>query len=275
MSELPENIPLFFLDSNESPALFITHYTKWIAELASLPSFEWDLFIIDSPKGEYLILGYDFLHHFNPIIDWKNGFITYYSSGINSSTGDDLSTAIKSVSQVGELKKPSLPYSFHIPSIIPSKPLLQSRDEFFKEIKDVGEDFAISSLHLFQGYTDLPPLSFHTSLEEKWDEDKEPEESETVMKVVPPFYHQYLDVLAKVKEEKLPPHCACDHHIKMGGLLHPVGFIYSLSNQDLEKLQAFISENIEKALIRSSSSSTGAPVLFVKKKDGGLCLCVD
>ncbi|MBW0524754.1 hypothetical protein O181_064469 [Austropuccinia psidii MF-1] len=51
--------------------------------------------------------------------------------------------------------------------------------------------------------------------------------------------------------------------------------IYSLSNQDSETLRAYISENVEKGFIRPSSSSTGAPVLFVKKKDGGLCLCVD
>ncbi|MBW0552166.1 hypothetical protein O181_091881, partial [Austropuccinia psidii MF-1] len=42
-----------------------------------------------------------------------------------------------------------------------------------------------------------------------------------------------------------------------------------------ETLQAYISENVEKCFIRPSSSSTGAPVLFVKKKDGGFCLCVD
>ncbi|MBW0509658.1 hypothetical protein O181_049373 [Austropuccinia psidii MF-1] len=206
------------------------------------------------------------------MIDWKNGFITYYSSGINSSTGDDLSTAVNSVAQVGELKTPSIPSSFHIPSIIPSQSLIQSRDKFFKEIKDVGEDVAISSLHLFQGYIDLPPYSFHASLEEQWDEDKEPEESETVLNVVPPVYHQYLDELAKVKEEKLPPHCTCDHHIKMGGLLHPVGFIYSLSNQDSERLQAYISENVEKAFISSSSSSTGASFLLRKRMVAFVCV---
>ncbi|MBW0502473.1 hypothetical protein O181_042188 [Austropuccinia psidii MF-1] len=36
-----------------------------------------------------------------------------------------------------------------------------------------------------------------------------------------------------------------------------------------------MSENVEKGFIRSSSSPTRAPVLFVKKKDGGLHLCVD
>ncbi|MBW0509339.1 hypothetical protein O181_049054 [Austropuccinia psidii MF-1] len=158
---------------------------------------------------------------------------------------------------------------------MPSQSLLKSRDEVFKEIKDVGEDFAISSLHLFHGDMDLPPLSFHASLEEQWVGEEEPEEIETVLKVVPPTYHQYLDVFSKVRAEKLPPHCACDHHIKLEGLLPPVGGIYSLSNQESETLWAYISENVEKGFIRLSSSSTGAPVLFDKKKDGGLCFCVD
>ncbi|MBW0582115.1 hypothetical protein O181_121830 [Austropuccinia psidii MF-1] len=125
MSELPENIPLFILDSNESPAVFITHYTKWVVDLPSFPSFKWEFFIIDSPKGEDLILGYDFLYHFNPIIDWKNGLITYDSShkdfsGIIPSTSTDFATSFNSVALFGELKTPSLPSSVHIPSIIPS-----------------------------------------------------------------------------------------------------------------------------------------------------------
>ncbi|MBW0495182.1 hypothetical protein O181_034897 [Austropuccinia psidii MF-1] len=101
---------------------------------------------------------------------------------------------------------------------------------------------------------DLPTSSYHDSLEELWDEEEEPEEVGTMMKAVPSTYHQYLDVFSKVKAEKLHPNRACDHHIKLEGSLPP---------------------NIEKGFIQTSSSSTGAPVLFFKKKDGGLCLCVD
>ncbi|MBW0489559.1 hypothetical protein O181_029274 [Austropuccinia psidii MF-1] len=203
---------------------------------------------LHSPKGEDLILGYDFLYHFNPIIDWKNELITYDSSckdssGITSSTSNDLATPVNSVALVGELKTPSLPPSVHIPSIIPSQSLLSSRDEVFKEIKDVGEDVAISSPHLFQGDMDLPTLSFHATLEEQWDEEEDPEEIKTVL--------------------------------KLEGLLPPVGSIYSLSKNESEILRAYISENVGKGFIRTSSSSTGACLLFVKKRDGGLCLCVD
>ncbi|MBW0482685.1 hypothetical protein O181_022400 [Austropuccinia psidii MF-1] len=115
---------------------------------------------------------------------------------------------------------------------MPSQSLLESRDEVFKEIKDVGEDNAISSLHLFHGDMNLPPLSFHTTLEEQWNNEEEPEEIEIVLKVVPPAYHQCLNVFSKVKTEKLSPHRACDNHIELEGLLPPVGVIYSLSNQE-------------------------------------------
>ncbi|MBW0473363.1 hypothetical protein O181_013078 [Austropuccinia psidii MF-1] len=202
--------------------------------------------IPNSPKGEDLILGYDSLYRFAPIIDWKNGLITYDSEhkdsgGIKSSASNSLLTSVNSVGMVGVLKTHSLPYSVHIPSIMPSQSLLQSRDEAFKEIKDVGEVVAISSLHLFEGEMDLPPSSFHASLEEHWDEEEDPKQITTVLKVLPPSYHQYLDVFSKVKAEKLPPHCAYDHHIKLEGLLPPVGVIYSLSNKDSETLQAYIS----------------------------------
>ncbi|MBW0502352.1 hypothetical protein O181_042067 [Austropuccinia psidii MF-1] len=122
---------------------------------------------------------------------------------------------------------------------------------------------------------DLRPSSYHDSLEELWDEEEEPEEIETVMKVASSVYNHSLDVFSKVQAEKIPPHHTCDHHIKLEGSLPPVGVIYSLSNQESDTLRAFISENVEKGFIWSRSSSTGAPVLFVEKKDGGLHLCVD
>ncbi|MBW0549235.1 hypothetical protein O181_088950 [Austropuccinia psidii MF-1] len=175
MPELPEKIPHFILDSDESPALLITHYTK------------------DSSKGEDLILGYDFLYHFNPIIGCKNGLITYDSShkdssGTNSSTSNELATASSIVSLAGVLTKPSLPSSVHIPSIMPSQSLLISRDEVFKEIKDFGEDVVIYLLHLSKGDIDPHPLSFPASLEEQCYEEEEQEEIWTVLKVVPPAY---------------------------------------------------------------------------------------
>ena len=40
-----------------------------MAELPSFPSFEWDFLVIDTPKEEDLILGFEFLNDFNWSID--------------------------------------------------------------------------------------------------------------------------------------------------------------------------------------------------------------
>ncbi|MBW0508082.1 hypothetical protein O181_047797 [Austropuccinia psidii MF-1] len=77
----------------------------------------------------------------------------------------------------------------------------------------------------------IPPLSFHDSLEEQWDEEEDPEDIENVLKVVPPDYHQYLEVFSKVKAEKVPPQLACDHNIELEGSLPPE----ALSNFQLLK----------------------------------------
>ncbi|MBW0505947.1 hypothetical protein O181_045662 [Austropuccinia psidii MF-1] len=280
MSELPEKIPLIILDSPESPPLFVTHHTRYIVELLFFSSFKWDFLVIDTPKGEDLILGFDFLNNFNPYIDWKQGLMTfnfdqtdYYDP--SNYFSNDFSSTKSCAALVGDSRKPSIPCSVHIPSLNSHQSLPSSGGEVLKGIKDVGEDDSVSSLHLFFGNMDLPPSSYHDSLEELLDEEEEPEEREPVMKVVPSVYHQYLDVFSKVKAEKLPPHCACDHHIELEGSLPPVGVIYSLSNQESDTVRAYISKNIEEGFIQPSSYLTGAPVLFVKKKDFGLCLCVD
>ncbi|MBW0567949.1 hypothetical protein O181_107664, partial [Austropuccinia psidii MF-1] len=73
MSELPEKIPLIILDSSESPALFFTNHTRYMVKLPSFPNFEWDFSVLNTPKGEDLILGFDFLNHFTPSIGGSKG----------------------------------------------------------------------------------------------------------------------------------------------------------------------------------------------------------
>ncbi|MBW0528228.1 hypothetical protein O181_067943 [Austropuccinia psidii MF-1] len=237
MSELPEKITLIIMYPSEFPSLFLTHHTKYMVEILSFPSIEWDFLVINTPKGEELRLGFDFLNHFNPPINSRQGLITFNADNKDhydhsKSFSHNLSSAKSCSALVGDSRTPSFPYSVHIPSLNSHQSLLSSRDEFFKEIQYVGEYNSASSLHLFLGNMNLPPSSYHESLEEFWDEEEESEEIKTTMSVVSSAYHQYLDVLSKVKAEKLPPHHSCDHHIEMEGSLPAVGVIYSLSNQE-------------------------------------------
>ncbi|MBW0462012.1 hypothetical protein O181_001727 [Austropuccinia psidii MF-1] len=139
-----------------------------MVEIPYFPIFEWDFLVIDTPKGEYLISGFEFMNNFKTSIYLRQGMITFNPYYTDSSDFSILLNDYVSTSTTCEAL--SLPHSI---------------DEFFKEMEDFGEDNSISSLHLFHGNVDLPPSSYHDSLEEFWDEEEEPEEIETVTKVVP------------------------------------------------------------------------------------------
>lgn len=93
---------------------------------------------------------------------------------------------------------------------------------------------------------------------------------------IPSVYHDFLDVFSKDASNRLPEHRPYDLKIEMeDDKPLPSGPIYSLSEPEQLALREYIQENLAKGHIRSSSSPGGAPVLFVKKADGSLRLCVD
>ena len=54
-----------------------------------------------------------------------------------------------------------------------------------------------------------------------------------------------------------------------------MGRMYSMSDSELAEVHKWITENLFKEFFRASSSSCAPPIIFVKKKDGSLRLCVD
>ena len=93
---------------------------------------------------------------------------------------------------------------------------------------------------------------------------------------VPSEYHEFADIFSKTKAETLPSHHLYDLKINLKESVQPlVGPIYSLTVSKQEALKEFIEENLNMGFIRPTSSLHGAPVLFIKKKDGLLHLCVD
>ena len=75
---------------------------------------------------------------------------------------------------------------------------------------------------------------------------------------------------------KLPEHSKYDHAINlMPGTTAPFGLIYPLSEGELKALREYLKPNLESGKVRRSSSSAGAPIIFVPKKDESLRLCVN
>jgi len=94
--------------------------------------------------------------------------------------------------------------------------------------------------------------------------------------IVPLEYRYYADVFSKAKASELPPHRDYDLKINLEeGTSPPLGTLYSLSLVELSALRTFINENLNTGFICPTASSHAALVLFVKKKDGSLCLCID
>jgi len=93
---------------------------------------------------------------------------------------------------------------------------------------------------------------------------------------VPSEYHEFADIFSKTKAETLPSHCPYDLKINLEESAQSlVGPIYSLSASEQEALKEFIEENLNMSFIQPTSSLHSVPVLFVKKKDGSLHLCVN
>ena len=89
-------------------------------------------------------------------------------------------------------------------------------------------------------------------------------------------YHEFANVFSKTKAEVLTPHHPYDLKINLEEGAQPlVGPMHSLSASEQEALKVFTEENLNMGFIRPTSSSYGTPVLFVKKKDGSLYLCIN
>lgn len=98
----------------------------------------------------------------------------------------------------------------------------------------------------------------------------------SVEEMVPPEFHEFLSVFDKQQSERLPEHTSHDLAIDLeGSTLPPPGKLYQLAPAELRSLKEFIDENLAKGYIRPSKAPCGAPVFFVKKKDGTLRLVVD
>jgi hypothetical protein len=93
---------------------------------------------------------------------------------------------------------------------------------------------------------------------------------------IPAIYGDFVEVFSNAKAETLPPHRSTDHSIDLEpGYYLPYGRIYNLSEFQLRTLKADIEANLANGFIQRSSSPAAAPILFAKKKDGGLRLFVD
>ncbi|KAL0549730.1 hypothetical protein IC582_014217 [Cucumis melo] len=90
-----------------------------------------------------------------------------------------------------------------------------------------------------------------------------------------PVVRDYPDVFPK-ELPGLPPHREVEFAIELESGTVPISRApYRMAPAELKELKVQLQELLDKGFIRPSVSPWGAPVLFVKKKDGSMRLCID
>ena len=93
---------------------------------------------------------------------------------------------------------------------------------------------------------------------------------------IPKAYKDFEDVFSTENSGHLPMHKDHDHAIDLvDDKQLSYGPIYSLSENELSFLWAYINKNLGNKFIRPSKSPAGTSILFVFKPNRGLRLCVD
>ena len=94
---------------------------------------------------------------------------------------------------------------------------------------------------------------------------------------IPAEYLDFEDVFSKKSATVLPEHTEINTYVidLEEGKQPPYGPIYSLRPVELETLKTYIETNLANGFICLSKSPASAPILFDKKSNGSLRLCVD
>jgi len=198
---------------------------------------------LDSEFG--LVLGYDWFTHYNPLVDWSNSSISF-----RTNPDPDPESLVPSRDPDSPLPPPiSSNPDIPLPSV-----MLLNAVSFQRAVKQAGSV--------------VYRLSINSSVDLRA---AGPTADPPDLSAIPPKYHEFADMFSKSKSNTFPPHRSYDLKIELeDGTSPPLGPIYSLSATELDALCTFIDENLNFGFIRPSKSPHGAPVLFVKKKDGSL-----
>ena len=103
-----------------------------------------------------------------------------------------------------------------------------------------------------------------------------PQEAVNILAKLLREYHEFATLFSWEEFNKLSSHCLYDHIIPLLSDKEPLkGLLYNMSRDELLVLQKYLKKHLFKSFIQVSSFSAASSVIFIKKSEGGLCLCVD
>lgn len=143
--------------------------------------------------------------------------------------------------------------------------------EMISEKSPKSGDKFLSAMQFKKGVTRGDPSYLAALLEDKPDvpnKDLPPQIREVL--------EEFKDVMPDSLPKQLPPRREIDHQIELeAGAKPPAMSPYRMAPPELAELRKQLKELLEAGFIRPSKAPYGAPVLFQKKHDGSLRLCID
>jgi hypothetical protein len=219
-------------------------------------------------KGYDAILGMSWLRQFNPTIDWGQQIMHLETGGrICHIHGSKDKTNAKEINNLisPSISTPSSAASFSSSSSS-SSPCRMASNSPSPQLLTLASTRCLRKILrrnqaecLILATINVPPSA-----------------SSPKSTTLPDFLSDFSDVFPSEIPHQLPPPREIDHRIELTQSTPPTPrSIYRMSPSELDELKKQLDELLECGFIQRSKSPFGAPVLFVKKKDGSMRMCVD
>jgi predicted aspartyl protease len=263
---LPRPIPLHNIDNTLNAAGYITHTARLTLQIDNHE--EEAEFAVTDIGPEEVIIGIEWLRTHNPEINWKQGSITMSrcpkkcrrrKRGVIAPTKHTLAQDwdILDEDEYSEERRRK-----------------EEEDQWTSEIEEGDVIFSCKA-----GFSLAPSHAINagfTVSQQLAQEAHKDDVKKSFEDMVPPQYRDYHHIFSKKASERFPLAKPWDHAIDLKpGTTPPFSKIYPMNLTEQKHLDEFLEENLQKGYIIPSKSPAGAPVFFVKKKDGSLRLCQD
>ena len=245
MQKLEKPITVYNVDRTKNKTGMITRYVDVKLQVGDRIRTTW--LMVTGLGKQKVILGFPWFEEMNLEINWKKGTFTWRKENRTPTT---IAEVLDEEEYLNQTQNPS------------SEDDEESLDLL---VIDVNGKFAPVWINT---KTNLAmDMAMENNLKEK---------ELSVTEIVPPEYHEFLDVFDEQKANWFLESRPWDHKIEKKEGFEPRFFKnYNLTLEEQVELDSFLKENLEKGYIRPSQSPMASPFFFVKKKDGKLRPCQD
>lgn len=213
--------------------------------------------------GWDVVLGLPWLRQFNPRIDWRQGTLCISSdnstfklsmSACDKSTTTSMSACMLTEQESEVCRDKRMSASLLTP--------MQLKRQVRK-----GAQLFVTYMRSDDATALLPEEQCHVTMLN---------DADHVDHDVEDLLREFADVFPEQLPAELPPQRVVEHAIPLvSDAVPPARVPYRLSVSECEELRRQLDELLALNFIRPSTSNFASPVLFVRKKDGSLRLCID